>query len=328
MLVREVCEELGLIVWIEPDYGYVGYIEYPHGKRHLFRNTNFNVNPLWSIEICKDKEYSALFLKKFGYKVPEGEVFFSDTLNKNIWKQKTVEDGRIYARSLWFPCIIKPNNLSQWSWVRKLMNEDEYSDAVEDILQKSNVFRIERFSSGNDYRVVVFDDEIISAYQRIPLFVVWDGIQTIAELLSTKQELFIKEGRDTIIDISDPRMQILLDRKWYSFDTILDHYEEFQLLDNANLSTGWESIDVTTTLHDDFKNIAIQATKDMWLRLCGVDFIVDDITKSLNENHEKYIIIEINEAPWLDNYMSAWSTQRNNVKDLYRKIIVALSKEY
>ncbi len=51
------------------------------------------------------------------------------------------------------------------------MNEDEYSDAVENILRKSNVFRIEKFSSGNDYRVVVFDNEIISAYQRIPLFV-------------------------------------------------------------------------------------------------------------------------------------------------------------
>ncbi len=46
MLIKEVCKELGITAWIEPEYGYVGYIEYPNGKRDLFRNTNFNVNPL------------------------------------------------------------------------------------------------------------------------------------------------------------------------------------------------------------------------------------------------------------------------------------------
>lgn len=324
MLVQEVCEELWLTVWIEPEYGYVGYVEYPSGKKHLFRNTNFNVNPLWSVEICKDKEYSALFLQKFGYQVVEWEAFFREDLNKNIGKQKTKEDGREYARSLGYPLIVKPNNLSQWVWVRKLMNEDEYDEAIEDIFLRASVLRIEKYEAWNDYRVVVFDNEIISAYQRIPLSVIWDGIHTIRELVEIKQDVFIRDGRDTEIDITDPRMRIVLERRGYSLDTIAKKMEEVPLLDNANLSSGGESIDVTEALHEDFRKIAITATRDMWLRLCGVDMIVWDITKSLAENGEKYIILEINWAPGLDNYMSAGVIQREYVKGLYRKIIVAL----
>jgi D-alanine-D-alanine ligase-like ATP-grasp enzyme len=41
----------------------------------------------------------------------------------------------------------------------------------------------------------------------------------------------------------------------------------------------------------------------MGLRLCGVDFMTQDLTKSLEDNQD-YIVLEINGAPGLDNYMS------------------------
>lgn len=324
LLIKEVCEELHLWVWIEPDYWYVGYIEYPNGKKHLFKNTNFNINPLWSIEICKDKEYCALFLKKFWYQVPEWEVFFGETMNQRIEKKKTIDDGKRYALSIGFPLIIKPNNLSQGVWVMKLLHESEYMEAALYILQKTQTFRIEKFYSGNDYRIVVFDDEIISAYQRIPLQITGDGHHTIWELLRIKQEIFSHNGRDTMIDLTDPRMIKNIKRSQYTFDTILLESQVFQLLDNANLSTWWESIDVTEKIHKDFQNIAIRSTYDMWLRLSWVDIIVWDITKSIEDNHNNYIILEINGAPWLDNYLCSWAKQREYVKNLYKKIILAL----
>lgn len=61
----------------------------------------------------------------------------------------------------------------------KLLHESEYMETALYILQKTQTFRIEKFYSGNDYRIVVFDDEIISAYQRIPLQITGDGHHTI-----------------------------------------------------------------------------------------------------------------------------------------------------
>jgi len=112
-LLREICEEEGLECWIEPDYGFIGYVEHSNGKRFFFRNWNLNVNPLGSVEICKDKDYTATLLRRFGFLVPEGKVFFSDALNAKIEKKRSKNDALLYAENLGYPLIIKPNELSQ-----------------------------------------------------------------------------------------------------------------------------------------------------------------------------------------------------------------------
>jgi D-alanine-D-alanine ligase-like ATP-grasp enzyme len=246
-------------------------------------------------------------------------------MNRKIALPRNIDDGWKYVESLGFPVIIKPNNLSQWVWVQKIENKWEYYDAATRILEQSSVMIIEKFYTWRDYRVVVFNDEIISAYTRIPLCVVWDGISTISELLDIKQTLFIKTGRDTVIEKDDPRISIKLSKQWLTYESIPNEWEEIFLLDNANLSTWWESIDVTSTIHPDFQKLAIQVTRDMWLKLCGVDFMTQNIELPLSENKD-YIILELNGAPGLDNYLSAWETQRNYVKNLYRKILISLSE--
>ena len=82
---------------------------------------------------------------------------------------------------------------------------------------------------------------------------------------------------------------------------------------------------MTKTIHPDFAKLAADITADMGLRLCGVDFMTKDLTKSLAENKD-YIVIEINGAPGLDNYMSTGEEQLQNVKNMYKKILIALSK--
>jgi len=63
-----------------------------------------------------------------------------------------------------------------------------------------------------DLTIVSFDDSVISAYQRIPLHVVGNGVNTITELFDIKQKKFEKNGREEVIDRDDPRIQINLSR--------------------------------------------------------------------------------------------------------------------
>ena len=52
------------------------------------------------------------------------------------------------------------------------------------------MYRIESFFRGDDYRISVLDGEVICAYQRIPLSIVGNGIDTIQTLLQLQQNLF------------------------------------------------------------------------------------------------------------------------------------------
>jgi D-alanine-D-alanine ligase-like ATP-grasp enzyme len=325
-LVVEVWEEMWAQVWLEPEFWYVGYITFQNGKRHIFRKSNFNINPLGSIEIAKDKGYSSLFLENFGYSVIKWATFFSDELALFYQVDRWITKGWEYAQSLWLPVIVKPNNLSQGVWVEKIYTEKQYRNAIGGILELTGIFRVERFFEWKDYRLVVLDDEVISAYERTPLAVLWDGIFTIRELLRMKQEIFTREGRDTIIKLDDPRIHNKLSHIGYTIETIPAQGENILLLDNANLSTGWDAYDFTWKVHKDFLDIAVSITRDMWLRLCWVDIMISwDITEPISSMNT-YVVIEVNGAPWLDHYLSSWEDQRKIVKNMYRKILLALSQ--
>jgi D-alanine-D-alanine ligase-like ATP-grasp enzyme len=145
----------------------------------------------------------------------------------------------------------------------------------------SHVFRVERFYSGKDYRIVVYDGNIISAYERIALFIIGNGKDTLASLIESKQKEFSQNGRPEVIDMGDIRIMKKLTSYGYTLMSIPQFGEKITLLDNANLSTGGESKDITHELHTDFADIAIRATKSLSLELSGVDIITGDATKSL-----------------------------------------------
>ena len=97
--------------------------------------------------------------------------------------------------------------------MNKIDSKDEYYRVAQEIFERTNVMIVERFHTGSDYRVVVFDGEIISAYTRIPLNVTGNGKSTIDELLTEKQSQFMESGRDTIIDRNDTRISVKLEKQ-------------------------------------------------------------------------------------------------------------------
>jgi D-alanine-D-alanine ligase-like ATP-grasp enzyme len=207
--------------------------------------------------------------------------------------------------------------------VVKVYEKAEYYQVAEKILQTQSGLIVERFYSGNDFRVLAFDNEVIAAYQRIPLSVTGDGKSTILELLKEKQEKLSKKGEKMLIDLEDFRIHQKLQRQNLTFDTVLSPDALIYLLDNANLSNGGHSVDFTDSIHPDYQKLAINITKDLGLRLAGVDILTDDITKPLGD----YTIIEVNSAPGLGHYQSLGETQLQRVENLYLKVLQALEQE-
>ncbi|MDR2417538.1 MAG: hypothetical protein LBD79_00610 [Treponema sp.] len=307
----------------EPEFENVGCIIFKNGKKEYYKNTSFSLNSFASAEIAKDKNYTNFFLKRMGYKVPDGQTFFSNKLNSYLQIKRTIHDGFEYAKSIGFPVIIKPNNLSRGRLVTKIFNEEEYYETAEKIFSITDVMLVERFYYGNDFRVLVLDEDIFAAYQREPLKIVGNGISRIKELIVEKQNNFVKAGRKVDIDYNDYRLIHNLKRNNYTIDTILDKGIVFQILDNANLSSGGTIYDFTSRIHQEFKKLAVNITKDMKLRLCGVDFLTDDVSKPVSD----YTLLEINASPGLNNYASLGVKQLAIAHSFYFRILELLEEE-
>jgi D-alanine-D-alanine ligase-like ATP-grasp enzyme len=85
--------------------------------------------------------------------------------------------------------------------------------------------------------------------------------------------------------------------------------------------------DVTEIIHHDYKNLAINATKDMGLRMCWVDVMTRYPIQSAIKNEKNVAIIEMNGLPWFGHYATLWKKQYQIVKAMYKKILLAIEKQ-
>jgi D-alanine-D-alanine ligase-like ATP-grasp enzyme len=321
--IARLAPKLGFEVHVEPVWRYVGRLTRADGRHFYFRNTHFDLNGDGAAETARDKSYAAHFLSLLGYPVPEGRTFFSKVWATRHNSDQTIEAAYAYAQELGFPVIVKPNSKSQGSWVAKVHNKRELQRALRALFNQSNerVALVQRFVPGDDYRIVVLGDDVISAYRRLPLTVVGDDRADVAELLARKQKQYDESGRDTVIDSDDYRIAMRLRRTGRSLRSVPAAGERVVLLDNANLSTGGDAVDVTESMHEGYRRLAVDVTRDMGLRYCGVDVLT---TGPIEEPPRGYTILEINAAPGVDHYAESGEKQRRVVDAMYERILRAL----
>ncbi len=323
-ILKKIAPRIGARVILEPNWNIVGQIIFENDKKRYFRYSSLDLNPLGSSEIAKDKDYANYFMRQMGYPiVPGSKTFFSNSWCKAIGSKRNIDAGWQYAKKIGLPVIVKPNSGSQGIGVFLVHNKVEFYRAMRFIFKRDRIGLIQKALKGKDYRLVILDKKLISAYERVPLSVTGDGKSTIFALLKKKQSKFIASSRDTRIKINDSRISDKLHHQKLNFNSILEKEQKVYLLDNANLSTGGDSIDITSTVHPEFKNIAIKLTKDMGLRLCGVDLMIND---DITNKPDKYWVLEINSAPGLDHYAKSGKIQEKIVEDLYMEVLKSMEK--
>lgn len=324
--MQGTAKSLGLSIYVEKEWGYTGYIISKNGKKVFFKNKNLDVNSVGAYMLARDKMYTKFFLKKAGLVVPSGKAFFSKEKCKAIHSKDTVEQAFIYARKIGLPVIVKPNSQSLGLGVAKVYTKKEFDTASNFIFLHDDTMLVEEFIQGRDYRVVVLGGEVVCAYERIPFSIIGDGKKNVQALLIDAQKIFEKSNRRVKLDMEDFRMQMNLLRKKTNRSTILNKGERLTLLDNANLSSGGSSVDVSDGIHEDFKKIAITASREMNLVFCGVDMMVGDSITQARTNKNPYKILEVNATPGLDNYFSMGKRQQETVKGIYKKLLLLSTK--
>ena len=261
-------------------------LSYGKHQKHIVASTT----PLTSniaVEMASDKELTVRLLGDVGLPVP-----------KNVLV-RNVDEAVAAAERLGFPLVTKPLDVSHGRGVSLNLNSlDEVRWGYEQAANYTKYVLVEQFLAGKDYRVLVINDKVVAAAERVPAHVVGDGVHTIAELV----EIVNRDPRRglghekvlTRITINQ-QAERLLQQAGFTVNTVLPAGQVFHLRSTANISTGGTAIDRTAEIHYTSSEIARRAARIIGLDIAGIDIIAPDITKPLEEVGGG--IVEVNAGP-------------------------------
>ena len=229
-------------------------------------------------------------------------------------KVKSKESIFLDAKNIGYPLVLKPQYGNQGKGViANIKNEEQLLDAYELIIKDYKDIIIEKFISGKDYRVCSVYGDIVAVSEKVPPYIIGDGISTIEKLISNMNEDSRRgEGHEkelTKIKIDDILITHLKQND-YSLCSILSKKEKLNLKDNANLSTGGFAIDCTDLICEENIQICKRAASAIGLDICGIDLICADISKSLNLGGG---VIEVNAAPGIRMHHNPYIGTKRNV---------------
>ncbi|MFM7758072.1 MAG: cyanophycin synthetase, partial [Crocinitomicaceae bacterium] len=209
------------------------------------------------------------------------------------------EDLEDTIKKIGYPIVIKPLDGNHGKGAS--INVTNWEDAVEGLAYAKKYSRkviVERFITGFDFRVLVIDNKVIAAAQRVPAHVVGDGQHSIQWLIDeTNKDPRRGYGHENVLtEITvDRDTEELLDKLNYTLETVPTLGEIVYLKSTANLSTGGTSIDVTDMMHPENVFMSERISRVIGLDICGIDIMAQNLTEPLKENGG--VILEVNAAP-------------------------------
>ncbi len=240
-----------------------------------------------AVDIACNKELTKKMLYDAAIPVAKGDIVIDE------------EDLQKCIDRIKYPIVIKPLDGNHGKGAS--INVTNWEDAVAGLAHAKKYSRkviVERFITGYDFRVLVINNKIVAAAQRVPAHVKGDGVHSVEKLI----EIENKDPRrgygheNVLTEITIDRDTLdLLEKKGYTLETIPAKDEIVYLKSTANLSTGGTSIDVTDMMHPENIFLAERISRVIGLDVCGIDIMAENLTQPLKENGG--VILEVNAAP-------------------------------
>ncbi len=238
--------------------------------------------------LTNDKFQSKEILQKNKLKVPKG-IMISNKLS-----EEQIED--LYDNYRNKAIVIKPRTTNSGIGITVFPTpptKSQFLKAVYYAFQFDNDILIEHYVKGEEYRFLVVNGKCISVVIRRSAQVIGNGRDSIEKLIEKKNQEEWHSMLETKIKIDSP-LRTYLTKTGRTLEDVPKKGEIVKLRKNSNCSTGGESISLKDTIPDKFKKIAEKAAKAFESYVCGVDIIIDDITK------DDYYILETNADPGYD----------------------------
>ncbi len=289
--LKESAYQLGLIVR-ELDKGCIQIINPETNQKCFFMGGMSQNTTVAAREVTKDKFLTKRILEKFNINTPKGLVFSIDAL-EDAWSKVELHcrnGGRL---------VLKPLDREGGKGVSTDITTKLEFDKAWGICEvmRSKKILVEEQLQGDDYRIVVIQNNVCAVSQRVAAHVIGDGQNTISALVDQKNQqrkhnVFLKGYPIKITDTTDT----FLLKRGLTSESIPAKGEKVQLSEVANAGAGGDIIDRTDDIHPDWIPISVKAREIMADAYhVGLDIMMEDIAKS--PDAQKWAIIEINTNP-------------------------------
>lgn len=267
-----------------------GVFQYGWGKNaRLFKSSASDATSVIAVTQARNKVVTQTLLKEAGISVPQ------------FYQIKNEQQALECANECGYPVVLKPSDQDQGLGVFcDLKNETELSNAYHAASELSDQLQLERFITGDSYRVLVFQGETTVVSKRIPAGVTGDGKSSIEELVDcVNQDPRRSTSRFTImkpIEIDAEALELLTELDMTPQSIPADG-EFIALKKAANVSTGGDvlNLDVIKDVHPSYRAVSERINALFRLDISGIDLVTPDITRPFNEAGAA--IIEVNSKP-------------------------------
>jgi D-alanine-D-alanine ligase-like ATP-grasp enzyme/acylphosphatase len=226
-----------------------------------------------------------------GLPVPEGAAF------PTVDRAAAAE----LAEKLGFPLVVKPAGGSKGVAVTVgIASKEELHRALDEVASSPYAGTgvvVERFVTGDDYRVLATRREVLSVVKRQPASVVGDGLRTIEELVvvanaARRQNPHLARR---VIRI-DARVDDQLRRQDLTRTSVPETGRRVRLRAEGNFSLGGESFEVLDSTHPSVRELAVAVVAAVpGLPHAGLDILMDD--HRLPAEQQTITILEVNSRP-------------------------------
>lgn len=248
--------------------------------------------------IMENKHVTKLLLDEKGYQVPQGEIYLDPQHAKS-------EFWRFHDRAF----VVKPKSTNAGKGItvfKQATTQESYEEAIDIAFSEDSSVLVEEFATGVEYRFHILGGECKDVLLRTPAFVKGDGKHTVSELVDLKNEHPFRgeEGRTPLVKIKIGRIeQLVLKEQGYLPDSIPEEGQIVYLRENSNISTGGDSKIVGEECHPSYIKIAEEIAEVINAPVCGVDMMIDDLTKASSQENPGYYVIETNANPGMYGHL-------------------------
>jgi cyanophycin synthetase len=240
-------------------------------------------------EIAGDKDLTKNLLSSCGLPVPEGSLV------------RSAEAAWEAAQDIGVPVVLKPYNGNHGRGVSlnlKTQADVEAAYALANRKGGGNSVIVEKFITGNEHRLLVVGRQVVAAAQGEELWVIGDGISDIDQLtdlqINTDPRRGSGEGSplNALLPSKSGEIILELERAGLRPDFVPAKDQKVLIQRNGNVA-----VDITDQLHPSVAAAATLAARVVGLDIAGVDMVLEDASKPLNQQNAA--VIEVNASPGL-----------------------------
>lgn len=234
-------------------------------KKEIYYPNHFNTPA--GIKLSDDKLKTKKKIINYGFPTPK--YYKWNTSYSDGYNMKKVS-------KLNKPIVVKPIYGTYGINVTMDINSDEIAfQVITNLLKTDKNIIIEEQVKGNVYRILVFNDTILSVYKKEPPYVTGTGIHTLQDLITIKN-IEKKSLNGKFVKKIDER---LIKTQGYTLSDIIPIDTKIIISGVANVNNGAEiTLEDIENIHPLNIKMFKQITKICKLNYNGIDFITYDLS--------------------------------------------------